>query len=311
VFGAIALAAALMSTPQATGVSAPAATNAFVESHPEWLQISGFGDFVSSTESVDGSFGIGQVEIGLESSLGGPAAATMAIAYDQDSVVLATFVMGIEANRSTWLGIGRWGMSLGRFDVPFGVDYHCYASTDRRLVTTPAIVSQTHGCWNDLGVTAYVEAAWWNATVFATNGELAESTDHSVGGRLGGVIAPGMEVGASFAMIAQETQGKKMAGADLRGRYGLLALKGEYIVRSRRGTNASVRGFYLGAQLDFGRVYLAERYGDVVNGIEDSRTRRMSSGIGYLITESCEARVEHQARRGERDALYAQLVVSF
>jgi hypothetical protein len=290
-----------------------ASPGALVETLPAGVRVSGFGDFISTNANDDaGSFRVGQAEVDLEAALGRSASVSMAIAYDGEAVTLATFVVGDERSVTRRFGVESIGVWAGRFDVPFGIDYHCYASADRRLVTTPEIVARTHGCWNDVGVQANIGAARWNVTAFATNGEVADDADMAAGGRVGIVVASGLDVGASVAAVGVREGGDEtLVGLDMRAQVHRLKLKGEYISRSRAGANTGVDGFYVGAELDFGRWFVIERYGGVTDEFDATSIRQASSGLGFVLNESIEARLEHRVRRQDSPELFAQLVVTF
>jgi hypothetical protein len=122
------------------------------------LQISGFGDLLATfqDENRGETFNIGQAEIDLESELIDKFSMVLAIAYDEDSFTIGVFTVDYNIWQADEfspfiLGIENITIGGGRFDVPFGIDYHVYPSIDRKLVSSPLVVEYTHNSWNDVG----------------------------------------------------------------------------------------------------------------------------------------------------------------
>jgi hypothetical protein len=127
------------------------------------LRIFGFGDLLATfRDETDGrTFDVGQAEVDMEGELTDRLAMSLAIAYDEGSFGIGALTVDYSAwfadeSRPPMLGIENVTVGGGQFDVPFGIDYHVYPSIDRKLVSSPLIVENTHDSWNDYG--AYVLA---------------------------------------------------------------------------------------------------------------------------------------------------------
>lgn len=317
---------------QETGVSDERTAEGFA------LDITGFGDAITTFEqnNTEGDYyGINQAEVDLETNLNEKLAVAAAIAWGEEAFELAVFTVdfhlfGLEGDHiRTVEGIDRSGIIAGRFDVPFGIDYKVYASIDRKLVSAPLVVENTHDGWNDHGIQAYVETPWANAVVFGVNGfgyewtEPAGTTEEigaktSFGGRVG--ITPNdlIEVGGSYAGFINENSDLDMAliGADLQFNIRNFVLKGEFITHRMglsRDEEVTNYGFYSQGLYDFGPIFVVGRFGlysPDEEGADDFT--RVSGGIGWKIYESCEMRFEYQANSGDTENKgLLQLVAGF
>ncbi len=301
------------------------------------IQISGFGDIIASRTEDDASqpFDIGQAEVDLETSLGERVRAALAIAYDGGSFSLGAFTVDFllfehnENRQPAAAGLQLISLSAGLFDVPFGIDWHVYPSIDRKLVSTPTVIANTHDCWNDCGVFLNMEGNRWNLVGFGANGFEFEGLDpsladnrsesaYSAGGRIGlrpfGVI----EVGGSFAQVANQAEAADMslAGVDGRFKYRNFALKGEYIrhdIQTGALVNVINSGYYVEGLYDFGKFYAAARYGEFFfeDDAENDITR-LSAGAGWILNDLTEIRFEYQHLTPESSNIgLMQLALSF
>jgi hypothetical protein len=150
---------------------------------------------------------------------------------------------------------------LGKFDVPFGIAYLRYASTDNPYVLTPLPVTLTHGGWNDIGAQGYAVARHFNITVWWVDGigrAAPESApDPNMGGRLGLTPVPELELGGSAAStILGEPD--RVFGADLALRTEPLTIENEII--ARRAAEQTDWGAYTQALGRIDWVFLGARY---------------------------------------------------
>jgi FtsZ-binding cell division protein ZapB len=288
------------------------------------LAISGFFDAVSSYQNSQEDkieFAMNQAEIDIESEISDRAAGCVAVAYNGETgnFELAVAELAISLYNSDDRFLKSLDFGTGQFDIPFGIDCRVYASIDRKLITGPAVVDETHGGWNDFGFYLSGETDPANFVVYWVNGfeataevteivlnletdeeeELTEEINttpaYAMGGRLGFTYIPGLELGTSFAFGINESGKSEMNlwGADLTFEYETFELKGEFIYHSSNRSIAeeNSRGYYTQASYGFNAFTLTGRYGSFKPEGEDW-TGGLSLGAGYAITEGVEIRFE-------------------
>ena len=283
------------------------------------IDMSGFGDFLFTTQQ-NAKYRIGQAEIDLETSLEDRIVVNVAIAFTGHNFVLGAFTadFGLWGDKSNhfWQSnlIESSGLLVGKFDVPFGIDYMTYPSISRKLISVPLIVANTHGCWNDTGLQFYIQNKWANAVFYATNG-LDINNNMSLGSRLGLRPALTLELGASYAVFLnkQNQRDMEMVGADVQIELGPLSFKGEYIIKKEGFKNLpriTRKGFYGQGLITINRLFFINRYDYVKNDGAISQ-RGLSTGMGWIIRENAECRSEYQYNFDAPDVSYMQIVVGF
>ena len=303
----------------------PLGSSTAVRAQERPIEITGFGDlwYVGGGDR----FELGQVEIDLGLPLDERIDLEIAIALDEGAFTTGSFLVdfhlfGREGSHFRPLaGIDHSGLIVGQFDVPFGIDWLVYPSIDRKLVSGPVAVENTHDSWNDFGVQGYLKSGPVNAVVYAVNGFGYEAADAevemnlTVGGRVNVSPVPYLEVGSSYAAFFDQDYELDMAllGADLQFIHGRFVAKGEYLFQ-RLGLageeDATSAGFYAQGLYDFGSFFLVSRYGQFLPEEGEDLTR-VSLGGGWVIGDGCEARVEQQINSQEEDLTLLQLVVAF
>jgi hypothetical protein len=300
------------------------------------VEISGFGDLVASYHGggVGGSFRVGQAEIDLTVDLGRRVGAEMAIAYEGEIFSLGAFVVGVTLYERTdgkpgILGLEVASVSGGQFDVPFGIDWKVYPSFDRRLISVPLVVEQTHGGWNDYGFTGRLNARWGNVALFAVSDlefagtvaggeEIASDADYALGGRVGLRPLGSVELGGSYA-LSEGNPGafdQELVGADFQLDAAPFAFKGEYIshtITPFGGPHFRTHGFYFQAIYSTRGYFLVARHDALgATAMQGSSPRRTSAGGGWIITENCELRIEYQRSASHiRDCALTQVAFAF
>ena len=320
----------LVATLALTSISA-LPTLAFADT-VEW-DVSAFLDFQHAwtNEATEASphddFHVGQLEIDLSAETNRHLSAEAAVAFDQDAEAFVLGAAFVDLHREA--GARLVGVTLGQFDVPFGIDRHCYASIDRPLVSTPLAVASTHGCWNDQGITAYVEGERLTLLGFATNGYSVsigsgdESLDgdprHAIGGRCEVRILDEMAIGASVAKVSFEGaslletsfEGASLAETSLEassaaGEFGetSVAVGAPELPRSLR--DANLFGFDLRTTLgpvEFQVEYIRQYFRAEVTNEAATSSRRVGTGSGgYLAVSYAWSQLRFLVRRDLFDA---------
>ncbi len=295
------------------------------------VEISGFGDFVTTIQehNDEDAIGLGQAEIGLASALNEQLSIEMAMAYDTDAFGIGCFIIDYnvysapEDNTVRSLSIGG-----GQFDVPFGIGFEHYASTDRQFVSSPLVTTLSHDEWNDIGGYAQLDASWGTLTAFVTNGFTFDESVHensdidveskiAVGGRLGLSPFSQLTIGASYADFIDQTGLKSMdmIGADLVFNLYRFSVQGEYIMhRFSDPTYDSQEheGYYIQASYQLNRWSLNSRYDRFDSSPEIfGDLRRVTSGITYSLDNNVELRGEYQIIEEADNAALMQIVVQF
>lgn len=234
------------------------------------IEFTAFGDLRYAWPLGErGHFEIGSLELDVALSLSDHVAVATAVAYDPaaDSFGVPAFTVdgslaGPEDKhviRTDWLDDS--GVVLGKFDVPFGIAYLRYASTDNPYVLTPLPVALTHGGWNDIGAQGYAVARHFNVTAWWVDGVglVAEEAvpDPAVGGRLGLAPIPELELGGSAASTILGER-DRVFGADLALRTELLTIENEVI--ARRAAQETDWGAYTQALGRIEWAFLGARY---------------------------------------------------
>ena len=310
---------------------------------PVPVDVTGFMDVLWTADDLapgDPDFQFGQVELDFAACLSPHTCACLALArcpgtdaFTLGSATVEYLIAGRGTDcRHHYEKWDRSGIAVGRFDVPFGVDWRVYPSVDRRTISAPDVVGFMHCGWNEVGAMAFIEAPRYTARAWLTNGLAAElalpdaapvplATESALGARASVLPCPGVEVGFSGSTFDAVTDGQSMAiwGADLTGAAGPWALTAEYIRHDLHfgpGTGGEVfhRGWYAQGVRDLDGWYLFARY-DLVTadtaGQADLRT--FTGGLGLAVAAPAELRFEYRGALddGRDDSWQTQLVAGF
>jgi hypothetical protein len=301
-------------------VPAPESANPSLEVVP--LELTGFGDLqlVFDDRERD-AFRIGQLELDAALPLAPHVEVAAALAYDTEAEVLRLGAFTVDGGL---FGAGdrhlvrtdtvvASGVVLGRFDVPFGIAYFEYASTDNRLVTLPGPVLATHRAWNDLGVQIYADFTTLNAMAYVVDGSAligdgARAPDYAAGGRLAIRAFRELELGGSVAVVrGSHGEVASLVGADLTAQSGALELKHEYL-GSRHDAGDRIDGFYSQALLRLAPLFLAGRYEGVIERGEEL-AQAAAIGAGAEVFPDAEIRTVYQRSfANDHQTLIVQIV---
>jgi len=296
---------------------------------------SGFADVLYTrqlSDTANGNFGYGQFEIDFSAVVLPNVNFIGAISYSAGS---GHFIMGagfldISLNGSAPDGKGavkHTGVMLGRFDVPFGIDYTRIPSPNRRLVSIPLLTQKTVNCWNDIGLNLYGELALFNYNFFIVNG--AENGS-AMGSRITIPLGESMEFGGSFAMQTAKNDANaipKIYGVDFQSTLGPVKLSFEYQQAAAllegdfnlETEDCQHNGYYGEVDWDVTSfsglpIFLIGRYGawEMDN---DDQVSQIAAGMGYKFGKGFEMRAEYLSDQVQHynpeNHLTMQAVVSF
>ena len=306
--------------------------DASAQDKPITPEISGFGDVylnIGENQSDDFEFQIGQFELDVAARIKPHIQVEAAVAYDgEESFEIGAFIIDFHL-----FGDGDWhyhrsdrvrhsGVMVGRFDVPFGIDWRVYPSIDRQLISVPQAVELTHNGWNDIGAHGYLVTENFNVAMYVVNGFEYEAdqvltSSSAFGGRFGVVPSEQLEIGGSLALLSVEDSDIDMLllGADAGFGAGDFTGKAELIahtIEALGGDDITNIGFYAQGKYDFGRLYGIARIGVFsYDESDDDDNYRLSFGGGLPLADDCWLRFEYQANSEDSDVGLMQVAVGF
>jgi hypothetical protein len=279
----------------ATIVGAPLTAGAQIFDNGE-VKVGGHFDVqavVPDNTLSDNDFVLGQLGVTVTSEFTRKIKAGLEVAYDRDDriVVDEAFIDWTFFHRQRRFvrpqtaGLLHLGLKIGRFDIPFGIDWKDYSSFERPLITMPLVVANTHRGWNDVGALFFGSTTWSNWAVWTVNGfeqspglrleerghtppmppplgalsgraPAAEDWEcpvtEAIGIRAAIVISEVFEFGTSFGAgyTEENVQDEKLIGFDLTAQYEGFEFKTEFIRQERFRTTEgeqTVFGYYLQA----------------------------------------------------------------
>jgi len=168
------------------------ATEDSEEEQPSALQLGGFFDINAQASTENGQpFSLGGLELGIQYDQIENLAVSAALVWSEDSAEVAVAVLDYHANshnvptRGRLFGEPGYHLQLGRFDIPFGIDYEYFAAADRPNISGPMTTERVQNDgFNGDGVRAYGTWTQFDYAVYWTN-SLFEDSGTSIGGRLG------------------------------------------------------------------------------------------------------------------------------
>jgi hypothetical protein len=293
------------------------------------IRFTAFGDLYWSHDSTErDGFHIGSLELDVGLELTPFVSVFVAMPYvpERDTMGLAAFTVdnGLFGSDAHALlkseVIDASGLVIGKFDVPFGIAYLEYASTDNRVVTQPRTVLETHGAWNDIGGQAYVTTRYANAVAFMVDGSglpqtSAAPADFALGARVGLTPLGGVDCDCSVQLGASLSRsfgdpGTRLTlrGLDLSATAGFLSFKNELIDLQLEDSSAAKRGFYSEARAHADLFVLSARH-DVVLTDDTITQRELTFGVGREVITEGEVRVVYrQGLETSERAVFVQIV---
>ncbi len=307
-------------------------------------ELTGFFDALSihnSPEGIAHQFMINQFELDVSYAHESHFSVGTAIAYNNETenmelamaFVHYSFDGGPGKHPRREEAYDHSALLIGKFDMPFGLDYLSYASIDRPTVTQPLVVEKTIAGWNDIGIDFHTFSGNFKFDVWAVNG-----FDEGIG--LGGNIRytffSFLELGVSHSsdFVEFEERNDWLNGVDLQFTHGNFNLKSEYIwmkgvyegERDTLLTNDKNHGVYFQLVTELEEwtslpMFLTLRYGSWnseydrdEDGTDDCQNR-YTAAVGYRLDENISVRAEvvsNQIDKGDRENQgFLQLVVGF
>lgn len=289
------------------------------ETTPE-LGISGFFDVNAGPAGKrDNPFALGPFELDLESTLNEHVSGSAAIVYQDDIAEVGVGFVDLHMfgeGQSSSSPRGRifsdpgYHVQIGRFDIPFGLDYLLYATPDRPTVTPPLSTElMFEGGWTDNGIRVLKAHPVFNTTLYVVNGF---DEGYAVGGRIGLRpfenpfsshtirVSPLLEIGVSGALDMDKKSNRQLtiAGADLEMNIPAGRVLAEYMMGRNHDTCTDQKSWYLMTILP-GRMIgmdFVSRYEEQRNDIpeeSDDLISRVTFGLSKKLFEITSIKAEY------------------
>jgi hypothetical protein len=221
---------------------------------------------------------------------------------------------------------------IGKFDMPFGLDYLSYASVDRPTFTQPLVIEKTIAGWNDIGVDFHLFAGKFKFDVWTVNGF---RDGVGIGGNVRYQLFHFLEVGASHSSDVNNFKKVDdwLSGVDIKIDTEVFHIKSEFLwmkgvyegIVDTVLNNEMHQGGYVQVLTDFEKwtslpLSLTLRIGgwqcsDVSDEDFDDSQMRYTATVGYYLHENLSIRLEMAANtynKGATETLgVAQIVVGF
>ncbi|MCB0749017.1 MAG: hypothetical protein KDC90_16275, partial [Ignavibacteriae bacterium] len=312
-----------------------ASTNLFAQ-----LNISGFLDLQHQQplNSKKNIFELNQLEIALQNKVSNNLSIEGVMAFNSEA---QKFEIGsgfldlaiIDHEESGFLNgtfLSNLNITFGQIDIPFGIDYQCFASPDRKTITPPIVIQNSVNCLNRLATDINGGNENYNFNFYLLSG-----TNNSLayGARVGLLPYEQLELGCSYLTDISSAQKftPQVLGTDLKFSNEILELKSELISSKglyqgeadSLGTN---KGFYLQFVHFFeGPLNLpftaGVRYGNWIRTAnfemdhEVNSISRITLVLGISLIKNVEVKTEYCASNnqalGTENLLYTQLVLTF
>ncbi len=225
-------------------------------------------------------------------------------------------------------GYDHSALLIGKFDMPFGLDYLSYASLDRPSVTQPLVIEKTIAGWNDIGIDYHLFKNNLKIDIWTVNGF---SKGIGVGGNIHYKFFPFLELGFSHSADINnfKTVNDWLSGVDLLLNTKLFEIKSEFLWMKGiyEGTVDTVLNnelhhggyFQLHTKLEYWislpLSFTIRVGGWQCSGIIEEAQRRYSATLGYKLHNNLALRAEIVTNtfknRATKTLGYLQMVVSF
>jgi hypothetical protein len=314
------------------------------------LHIRGFFDvYMSNYQKKPNIFQLGDFEIDLDHNYEDNFQVAAALVFNSKGANLGVGFIDYRLFGSTIATRGRLfkeeglHLQVGKFDVPFGLDWQYYTAIERLTVTSPLTTDKIlDGGYNDVGTRLIANLTWVNASFHVLRGIESGHTykGNSFGGRIGfsplnnpyslSKPHPPLELGFSYLhdLNTNGATAERLWAVDFESGFGPLLLMGEYYYRDKL-IGICYAGYQGTAGVDlriipvilYGRYdsYRRERY-RAVN--ETGSLSRMTTGAWINISNVSYIKIEYshyfKPRGTEREdeyfspnLYYLQLMIRF
>ena len=221
-------------------------------------------------------------------------------------------------------------LQIGKFDMPFGLDYLSYASPDRPTISQPLVIEKTIAGWNDVGIDFHVFFEKLKFDVWAVNG-FKEGI--SFGGNIRYKFFPFLEIGFSHSADIKDLKqiNDWLSGIDLQILTDIIEIKSEFLWM--KGVYEGKPDEVLNDEMHYGGyiqiltrseklisfpIFLTLRAGgwecDSTNKELNDSQKRYSATLGYDFDDNISIRTEIVANKltGKNTTQgFIQLVISF
>ena len=142
------------------------------------LEITGFFDFtLQSQDERDSPFEFGALELDLKYAYNKHYAVSTALVWKDDSAAVRAgvidyhlFVMTLYQCEAASLMKPGFHVQVGRFDLPYGVDYQYFSPVDRPNVSAPITTERIqHGKYNSDGIRLYGTARVFDYSLYVVD----------------------------------------------------------------------------------------------------------------------------------------------
>jgi hypothetical protein len=276
------------------------------------LEISGFMDAVYELNAVSNEPNkayLNQVEIDFVRTLNSRAEASLGVVYSegfQIGAAVISFQIKPESESSTSV-MQSWSASAGQFDAPFGEDVGFYPSNQRKSISVPDVVTNTHNGWNHVGASTTfafpsTSVDFWTVQGFdlQTNLDLEEpiaELNFSSGSRVNFDLVPGLRFGGSAASgwLPDGAPAMQLYGAHAVFEHNDWSLIAEGIQLEEQVSEQSLlrRGYYVQTVRQLNQFFALAR-ADYIEGSDIDSHRHYSLGGGLNLGSGLELRSEYQ-----------------
>ena len=297
------------------------------------IQFSGFADILLVTPleaQSEADFQQGQIELDISATIRPGINFEGAIALNPETGTFETgagFIEmvltgedGLHAARGN--SFNHIGLSIGQFDVPFGIVCQHIASPDRRLVSAPLLNEKSINGWNDLGINLHADLGKFQFTSFLVNGS---AEGFAIGGRSAIKPIEAFELGISYfsQTAANDLDSQpQVLGVDLQTVTGPLSTRMEVhytedLFEGDFGEIDSVnthQGYYIQGDFDLSEILdiplvLIGRYDDWSTENDAESANRITLGAAYNFYDGFELRAEYLNDTTSEEDDYNQFVI--
>jgi len=198
---------------------------------------------------------------------------------------------------------------IGKFDMPFGLDYLSYASIDRSTFTQPLVIEKTIAGWNDIGIDYHLFTGKLKFDVWGVNG-FREGL--GLGGNIRYRFFPFLELGTSYSADVNNFKRVNdwLSGVDILIDTKIFQIKSEFLwmkgvyegIPDSVLNNNMHHGGYIQLLTDLKEwtslpFFLTLRLGGwqctgETDGFIDEAQRRYTATVGYGLHENLSIRLE-------------------